>query len=71
MTDILTGVTGAETLSAPEPAGSRDSVRLTPAEARGRRARSIAIGAALAALVVLFYVATLVKMGAGFVGRPL
>jgi hypothetical protein len=33
--------------------------------------RSIAIGLALAALVVLFYVATLVRMGGNVMNRPL
>ena len=36
-----------------------------------RRARSIAIALVLAGLVVLFYVVTLVKMGAGIFNRPL
>jgi hypothetical protein len=39
--------------------------------ARRRRMRSIAIGLALAALVVLFYVATLVRLGGNVVNRPL
>ena len=38
---------------------------------RRRRARSIAIALVLVGLVVLFYVATLVKMGAGLFDRPL
>jgi hypothetical protein len=38
---------------------------------RRRRMRSIAIGLALAALVVLFYVATLVRMGGNVLNRPL
>ncbi|SJZ71508.1 hypothetical protein [Consotaella salsifontis] len=41
-----------------------ERIRLTEAEARARRKRSIAIGLALVGLVVLFYVITLVKMGA-------
>lgn len=36
-----------------------------------RRARSIAIALVLAGMVVLFYVVTLVKMGAGLFDRPL
>ena len=36
-----------------------------------RRARSIAIALTLAGLVVLFYVVTLVKMGAGIFDRAL
>jgi hypothetical protein len=38
---------------------------------RRRRMRSIAIGLALAALVVLFYVATLARMGGNVLNRPL
>ena len=38
---------------------------------RRRRMRSIAIGLALAALVVLFYVATLVRLGGNVLNRPL
>jgi len=38
---------------------------------RRRRMRSIAIGLALAALVVLFYVATLVRLGGNVRNRPL
>lgn len=36
-----------------------------------RRARSIAIALTLVGLVILFYVVTLVKMGAGIFNRPL
>jgi hypothetical protein len=38
---------------------------------RRRRARSIAIALALGALVVLFYVATLVRLGGNVLNRPL
>jgi len=38
---------------------------------RRRRMRSIAIGLALAALVVVFYVATLVRLGGNVMNRPL
>jgi ferric-dicitrate binding protein FerR (iron transport regulator) len=47
-----------------------DRVTLTEEQQRRRRARSIAIALALAALVVLFYVVTLVK-GPGVLNRPL
>ena len=43
---------------------------LTEEQKRRRRARSIAIALALGALVVLFYVVTLVK-GPGVLNRPL
>ncbi len=39
--------------------------------ARRRRMRSIAIGLALGALVILFYVATLVRLGGNVMNRPL
>lgn len=39
-----------------------DRIQLTEAQRKARRSRSIAIGIALAALVVLFYVATIIKM---------
>jgi hypothetical protein len=38
---------------------------------RRRRVRSIAIALALGALVVLFYVATLVRIGGSVLNRPL
>lgn len=38
---------------------------------RRRRMRSVAIGLALAALVVLFYVATLVRLGGNVLNRPM
>ncbi len=38
-----------------------DGIVLTEAQKRARRSRSIAIALALAALVILFYVVTLVK----------
>jgi predicted nucleic acid-binding Zn ribbon protein len=43
---------------------------LSEEQKRRRRARSIAIALSLAALVVLFYVVTLVK-GPGVMNRPL
>lgn len=39
-----------------------DRVRLTEAEQKARRNRSIAIGVVLVALVVIFYFVTLAKM---------
>ena len=47
-----------------------DRVTLTEEQRRRRRARSIAIALALGALVILFYVVTLVK-GPGVLNRPL
>jgi hypothetical protein len=48
----------------------RETVVLTEAQKRSRRARSIAIAVALGALVVLVYIVTLVK-GPGVLNRPL
>jgi hypothetical protein len=47
-----------------------DGVTLTAAQKRARRQRSIAIALALAALVILFYVMTLVK-GPAVLVRPI
>ena len=47
-----------------------DGVVLTEAQKRARRSRSIAIALSLAALVILFYVVTLVK-GPIVLVRPL
>jgi hypothetical protein len=44
---------------------------LTEEQKRRRRARSIAIALALGALVLLFYVVTIVKLGPGVLQRPL
>jgi hypothetical protein len=45
-------------------------IRLTEAQQRARRARSIAIAVSLGVLVVLFYIVTLIK-GPGVLERPL
>jgi hypothetical protein len=47
-----------------------DGIVLTEAQKKARRSRSIALALALAALVILFYVITLVK-GPGVLVRPL
>ena len=41
-----------------------ETVKLTPEEAKARRKRSIAIAVTLFALVVIFYIVSIVKMGA-------
>ena len=48
-----------------------EGIVLTEEQKRRRRARSIAIALALGALVVLFYVVTIVKLGPGVLQRPL
>ena len=47
-----------------------ETIVLTEEQKRRRRARSIALALVLGALVVLFYVVTLVK-GPGILNRPL
>jgi ferric-dicitrate binding protein FerR (iron transport regulator) len=53
------------------PEGRDDAATKPPSRDRQRRARSIAIALALAALVVLFYLVTIVKLGPGVMERPL
>ena len=48
-----------------------EGIVLTDEQKRRRRARSIAIALSLAALVVLFYLVTLVKLGPAVLNRPL
>lgn len=48
-----------------------DQTPVTEKQRKARRSRSIAIGLALAGLVVLFYVLTLVKFGPAILVRPL
>ncbi|QCI98521.1 hypothetical protein [Agrobacterium larrymoorei] len=40
-----------------------ETVKLNEAQKRSRRGRNIALGVVLAALVVLFYVITIIKIG--------
>ena len=49
----------------------QDGVVLTDEQKRRRRARSIAIALSLGALVLLFYVVTIVKLGPAVLIRPL
>jgi hypothetical protein len=44
--------------------------RLTPEQEKSRRARNVAIGLAVAALVVIFYAVTVVKLGPGVLHKP-
>ena len=48
-----------------------DGIRQTEEQKKRQRNRSLAIGLAIAGLVLLFYVITLVKMGPGVLNRPL
>ena len=48
-----------------------DGVKLTEAQRKARRSRSVAIALTLAALVVIFYVITIVKFGPSLLDRPM
>lgn len=48
-----------------------NGIVLTEQQLRRRRARSIAIAIALGALVLLFYIVTIVKLGPNVLQRPL
>jgi hypothetical protein len=49
----------------------RNGIRLTDEQKRKQRARSIAIGLAIAALVILFYLITVLKLGPAVLIREL
>lgn len=49
----------------------QDFVTLTEKQKKARRSRSIAIGIALAFMVVIFYVATIAKFGPAILDRPM
>lgn len=48
-----------------------NGVVLTEEQKRRRKARSLAIALSLGALVLLFYIVTIVKLGPGVLRRPL
>ena len=50
---------------------TEDGIELTDEQKRRRRARSVAIGLVLAALVLLVYAVTVVKFGPELLNRPL
>ena len=49
----------------------KNGIVLSEEQRRRRRARSIAIALILAALALLFYAVTIVKLGPGVMNRPL
>ena len=59
------------TLQIAESIMTEDGIKLTEEQKKRRRGRSIAIGLALAALVVVFYAVTIIKLGPGVLERPL
>lgn len=48
-----------------------ETVELTESQKKARRSRSVAIGFALGVLVIIFYVATIVKFGPSILNRPM
>jgi hypothetical protein len=50
---------------------NQNGIILTEEQLRRRRARSIAIALSLGALVLLFYVITIVKVGPNVLTRPM
>ncbi|WP_378943887.1 hypothetical protein [Mesorhizobium sp. ANAO-SY3R2] len=48
-----------------------DLITLSDKQKKARRSRNIAIGLALAVLVIIFYIATIAKFGPGIMDRPL
>jgi len=53
-----------------EPDDREEGITLTDAQKRRQRARSVAIALTLAALVALFYVVTIVKLGSNALTAP-
>lgn len=51
--------------------GDENKIVMSDAEKRRQRMRSIAIAFGLVALAVLFFLVTVVRMGANVVNRPL
>ena len=48
-----------------------DQVELTEKQKKARRSRSVALAVVLAALAVLFYVVTIIKIGPGIFDRAM
>jgi hypothetical protein len=66
------GLDGKERSPAPEAAEEEDApVVLTEEAKRRQRLRSLAIGWALFALAVMFFLVTIVRLGANVANRPL
>jgi hypothetical protein len=42
-----------------------DMIKLTDAQKKSRRGRNVALGLVLAALVIIFYAITIIKVGTG------
>ena len=50
---------------------NKDGVKLTPEQAKARRARNIALGLCLAGLCILFFGITVVRLGGAVLQRPM
>jgi len=57
-------------ISMTEPS-QEPGIVLTAEQKRRQRARSVALGLALGALALLFFVVTIVKLGSGVLTRPM
>lgn len=55
----------------PDLGPERGGIVLTPEQARSRRARNVAIGVAIALMVLLFYVMTIAKLGSHVADRAI
>ena len=53
------------------PPDRKPELRLTPEQARSRRARNVAVSLAVGCLVVLFYVITIAKLGGNAFTKPM
>ena len=56
---------------ASDVAEDKDMVTLTASQKKAQRSRSVAIGLALGALVVIFYLATIIKFGPSILDRAM
>lgn len=50
---------------------TENGVKLTEAQKKARRSRSVALAVALVAFVVIMYIVTIVKMGPDILNRPM
>ena len=57
--------------SVTNPPDRKPELRLTPEQARSRRARNVAVSLAVGFLVVLFYVITIAKLGGNAFTKPM
>ena len=50
---------------------NNDGIKLTPEQAKARRARNIALGLCIAGLCVLIFTVTIVRLGGAVLQRPM